>query len=44
MRKLICVLPLAFIFACGDKNEDTGEDTSTQEDTSEQEDTAAGEE
>tara|TARA_B100000131_G_scaffold268765_1_gene267810 strand:- start:474 stop:593 length:120 start_codon:yes stop_codon:yes gene_type:complete len=38
MRNLICVLPLAFILACGDKDEDTGsEDTSGQVDTSGQE-------
>tara|TARA_Y100001970_G_C13796000_1_gene632612 strand:- start:230 stop:352 length:123 start_codon:yes stop_codon:yes gene_type:complete len=29
MKTLIWALPLAFIMACGDKDEDTGTDTGT---------------
>lgn len=35
MKKLIYILPVAFIFGCSDKGEDTGDTaTETAEDTS----------
>jgi len=40
MRNLICILPLALMFGCGDKDEDTGsEDTAAagSEDTAAEE-------
>ena len=34
MKNFICILPLTLIFACGDKNEDTGAaDTAASEET-----------
>jgi hypothetical protein len=37
MKKAICILPLALIFACGDKDEDTGDTAPVQaEDTAEE--------
>jgi hypothetical protein len=33
MRNLICILPLALMFACGDKDEDTGAEDTAVEDT-----------
>jgi hypothetical protein len=49
MKSLIWAMPLAFIIGCGDKDEDTGEDTtiedtSDSQDSEEGEDTAAGDE
>ena len=40
MRKLLFVLPIVMITACGDKDEDTGD---TGVDETEEEDTAGGE-
>ena len=40
MRKLLFVIPLAIMAACGDKDEDTGD---TGVDETEEEDTAGGE-
>ena len=33
MKNFICVLPLALMFACGDKDEDTAADDTAVEDT-----------
>ena len=42
MKNLICVLPLALMFGCGDKDEDTAADSAAPaEDTAAAVDTAA---
>ncbi len=33
MKNLICILPLALMFGCGDKDEDTGAEDTAVEDT-----------
>jgi hypothetical protein len=33
MKNFICVLPLALMFACGDKDEDTAAEDTAVEDT-----------
>jgi hypothetical protein len=35
MKSLIWMIPLAFIVGCGDKDEDTGEDTAVEDSAAE---------
>lgn len=43
MKNLIWLMPLAFIIGCGDKDEDTGEDTAAEDCADEVEDNEEGE-
>ena len=36
MKALILAIPLAFVIGCGDKDEDTGEDTAVEAEESEE--------
>ena len=42
MKSLIWLMPLTFIIGCGDKDEDTGEDTAVEDTTEEVDDGAEG--